>query len=377
MPGTPNRQAEKTTAMRMRWEERAHEPPPSTGPGTMLGAVAIATTTLLACVAPPSPRILPASGIEGQARVSMTARRRPGDGPFRDVYFVLDPESNAARTAEKWRASRPADAAAIDKIAGQPAAAWIGNWSNPVELEVDRLVSLKTRAGGLPMMIIYNLPFRDCGQYSAGGAGSADGYRAWIRHVAAGIDDRRALVILEPDGLPMLTKCLSPEKQQERIALVRFALETLMALPGVALYIDSGHSKWQPVSEMAARLKAAGIDRADGFSLNVSNYQAVETELAYGRALSAALGGKHFVIDTSRDGNGPPVGVSPDDERAWCNPPGRALGPPPSTQTGEPLCDAFLWFKPPGESDGRCNGGPAAGMWWPERALELARNARW
>jgi endoglucanase len=118
-------------------------------------------------------------------------------------------------------------------------------------------------------------------------------------------------------------------------------------VPGVALYIDSGHSKWQPVSEMAARLKAAGIDRADGFSLKVSNYQAVETELAYGRALSAALGGEHFVIDTSREGNGPAVNVSPDDERAWCNPPGRALGPPPSTQTGEPRCDAFLWLPPP------------------------------
>jgi endoglucanase len=332
---------------------------------------------LLACVAPPSPRILPASGVEGQARVSMTARRKPGESPFHDAYFVLDPESNAARTAERWRASRPADAAAIDKIAGQPAAAWIGNWSNPVELEVDRLVSVKTRAGGLPIMIIYNLPFRDCGQYSAGGAGSADGYRAWIRHVAAGIDDRRAIVILEPDGLPMLAKCLSPQKQQERIALVRFAVETLMALPAVAVYLDSGHSRWMPAAEMATRLRAAGIDRADGFSLNVSNYQATDTELAYGRALSALLGGKHFVIDTSRNGNGPPEGFSPDDERAWCNPAGRALGVAPTSRTGEPLCDAFLWLKPPGESDGRCNGGPAAGMWWPERALEMARNARW
>lgn len=337
----------------------------------------MAVTTVVSCVAPPAPRIVPASGVEGQRRVSMTAPRKPGESPFRDVYFVLDGESNAVRAAARWRANRPADAAAMDKIAGQPSAAWIGNWSNPVEMEVDRLVSVKTRAGGLPVMIVYNLPFRDCGQYSAGGAGSADGYRAWIRHVAAGIDDRRALVILEPDGLPMLTKCLGPDKQKERIELVRFAVDTLMALPGAAVYIDSGHSKWMPVAEMAVRLKAAGIDKADGFSLNVSNYQATETELAYGRALSAALGGKHFVIDTSRNGNGPPLDVPPDDERAWCNPPGRALGPPPGTRTGEPLCDAFLWLKPPGESDGRCNGGPAAGMWFPERALEMARNAHW
>jgi endoglucanase len=84
--------------------------------------------------------------------------------------------------------------------------------------------------------------------------------------------------------------------------------------------------------------------------------------------LAGALGGKHFIIDTSRNGNGPLSG-------AWCNPPGRALGTPPTTGTGEPIVDAFLWIKRPGESDGTCEGGPAAGRWWPEYALELARNA--
>jgi endoglucanase len=32
-----------------------------------------------------------------------------------------------------------------------------------------------------------------------------------------------------------------------------------------------------------------------------------------------------------------------------------------------------LWIKPPGESDGPCNGGPAAGAWWPDAAIELTR----
>jgi endoglucanase len=329
----------------------------------------------LGCIAPPAPRTIPASGIAGQPRASMTSERQRGDNPFKDVYWVIDPESNAHRTAEQWRARRPNDAAALDKIAGQPAAAWIGNWSNPVQVEVDRLVWPITRAGGLPVMIVYNLPYRDCGSYSAGGAGSVEAYRRWIGGVADGIGNRRAVVILEPDGLPMLTKCLTATRQRERVEMVRFAVETLMALPGVAVYIDAGHSKWVSPEEIAPRLKAAGIDRADGFALNVSNYQATDTELAYGRALSARLGGKHFVIDTSRNGNGPPTGVPPDDERAWCNPDGRALGTPPTTRTGEPLCDAFLWLKRPGESDGRCNKGPAAGMWWPQKALEMARNA--
>ena len=337
----------------------------------------IASIALVACVAPPAPRILPASGVADQKRASMTSSRTPGTNPFQDVYWVLDPESSAARAAARLRTTRPQDAAALDKIANQPAAAWIGNWSNPVDVEVDRLVSIKTRAGGLPVMIVYNLPFRDCGQYSAGGAGSVEAYRKWILRLADGIGSRRAVVILEPDGLPMLTKCLSPAKQQERIEMVRFAVDTLMALGGVAVYLDAGHSKWVSADEIAPRLKAAGIDKADGFSLNVSNYQATETELRYGKEISARLGGKHFVLDTSRNGNGPPQIADSSDERAWCNPDGRALGTPPTTNTGEPLCDAFLWLKPPGESDGTCNHGPAAGMFWKEKALEMARNARW
>ena len=128
---------------------------------------------------------------------------------------------------------------------------------------------------------------------------------------------------------------------------------------------------------MAAGLKEAGIEHADGFSINVANYQTTEDSLKYGRALSALLGGKHFIVDTGRNGNGPPTGFAPKDERSWCNPDGRALGIPPTTSTGEPLCDAFYWVKPPGESDGRCNHGPAAGMWWPQKALEMARNAKW
>jgi endoglucanase len=329
------------------------------------------------CIIPPAPAVIPASGVVGQPRASMTSPRVKGENPFKDAYFVLDPESNARRTADQWRSKRPADAAALDKIANQPAAAWMGNWNPQIELDVKRLVWSKTRAGGLPVMILYNLPFRDCGSHSGGGAGSAQGYRSWIEGVAAGIGSRRAVVVLEPDGLPMLTKCLDAARQQERIELIRFAIDTLMALPGTAVYVDAGHSRWVPEAEIAPRLKAAGIDRADGFSLNVSNYVATPEIMAYGKRLSALLGGKHFIIDTSRNGNGAVEGTSPDDERAWCNPDGRALGSPPTTNTGEPLCDAFFWLKPPGESDGRCNKGPAAGMWWPAKALEMAKNARW
>jgi endoglucanase len=336
-----------------------------------------AALALAACVIPPGPVTLPASGVSGQPRADMSSPRVKGENPFKDAYWVLDGESNARRTAEQWRASRPADAAALDKIAGQPAAGWMGNWYPDIETAVKSYVWARTRGGGLPVMILYNLPFRDCGGYSAGGAGSAAGYRRWIDNVAAGVGSKRAVFVLEPDGLPLMTKCLNAEKQAERVAMIRYAVEKLESIRGAAVYIDAGHSAWVPAAEMAPRLKAAGIDLADGFSLNVSNYQATPDLLAYGHALSALLGGKHFIIDTSRNGNGAVKGVSGDDERAWCNPDGRALGTPPTTNTGDPLCDAFYWLKPPGESDGRCNHGPAAGNWWPDKALEMARNAKW
>ncbi|MDQ4138474.1 MAG: glycoside hydrolase family 6 protein, partial [Actinomycetota bacterium] len=94
----------------------------------------------------------------------------------------------------------------------------------------------------------------------------------------------------------------------------------------------------------------------------------------------------HFVIDTSRNGQGPwaaPAGWEGDAE-VWCNPPDRGLGIRPTTDTGDPLLDAYLWIKVPGESDGRCYRGtagpedpirgmvdPAAGQWFPEQAREL------
>jgi endoglucanase len=44
--------------------------------------------------------------------------------------------------------------------------------------------------------------------------------------------------------------------------------------------------------------------------------------------------------------------------------------------TGNPLVDALLWVKIPGESDGKCHHGPRAGRWWPSYALGLAERAR-
>ena len=44
-------------------------------------------------------------------------------------------------------------------------------------------------------------------------------------------------------------------------------------------------------------------------------------------------------------------------------------------KTADPLVDAYMWIKRPGESDGTCRGGPEAGEWFQKYALELAGNA--
>ena len=292
------------------------------------------------------------------------------------VEFFVDPDSNASRQSTEWRESRPDDADLMRKIADHSQADWFGDWTTDPLTEVDARVTQVTDAGALPVLVIYNIPYRDCGLYSAGGANDPEHYRSWIADVARGIDQRPAVVILEPDALPGMD-CLTPAQADERYDLIAYAIDTFGALPAVDVYVDAGNPTWHPVAEIANRLRKAGIERAAGFALNVSNFYTTEESLDYGLAISAKLGnagGTHFVIDTSRNGNGAWESTDPE---WWCNPPGRALGEPPTVDTADPLVDAYLWIKSPGESDGECRGAPAAGEWYPDYALELARNAHW
>ncbi len=282
--------------------------------------------------------------------------------------LFADPGSSAARTARAWAATRPADAALLERIAAAPQAQWFDSQSN--RADVAGFVDRAAAAGAVPVLVAYDLPGRDCGGYSAGGARSAAAYRRWFVHsLEGGIGGHRAAVILEPDALAELG-CRSPAAARSDYALLRFAVRALAGRPRVAAYLDAGNSAWQPAKVMASRLRLAGVTGARGFSLNVANFNTTAAETAYGTRISGLLGGTPFVIDTSRNGAGPASG------RAWCNPPGRALGVPPTTRTGNPLIDAYLWVKAPGESDGSCHGGPPAGAWWPASALDLARRAR-
>ena len=200
-------------------------------------------------------------------------------------------------------------------------------------------------------------------------------YKEFVTGMAKGIGSNRVAIVVQPDGFfawkayETWKGKVGKKKALLPARLLAWTSKTFAQQPRTTVYVDMGSEDWArgKVEPVAKFLKLSGVKYARGFSLNVSNFQTTANEVAYGRAVAAQVG-KHFVIDTSRNGLGP-YG------EAWCNPPGRALGPRPTTATGNASTDAFLWIKHPGISDGPCNGGPAAGQWWADYALGLARRS--
>jgi endoglucanase len=280
--------------------------------------------------------------------------------------LYVDPNSSAAKQAANWASSNPNGARAMQVLASQPTASWFGNWNNNVQNDVHTIVAQAQAQGSMPVLVAYDIPGRDCGGYSSGGTNSPSGYIDWVRAFAAGIGSAPATVLLEPDALAQMS-CLSGNDQATRVNLLSQAVQILKQNGNTKVYLDAGHSGWVDAGTMADRLSRAGVASADGFALNISNFSPTNDEVSYGTSISQKVGNKHFVVDTSRNGNG--------SNGEWCNPWGRAIGNKPTTSTGNSLVDAYLWVKTPGESDGNCNGGPSAGNWWPSYAQTLVENA--
>src|SRR5687767_3207525 len=117
-----------------------------------------------------------------------------------DLY--LNPWSTTLEAAQSLAGQARADAQLLGSI---PSADWFTT-GTPAEVQeaVDDVVSAAAVQGRMPVLVAYNLPFRDCAQYSAGGALDTAAYQAWIDGFVAGIGDRPATVILEPDGLGII-----------------------------------------------------------------------------------------------------------------------------------------------------------------------------
>lgn len=258
------------------------------------------------------------------------------------------------------------------KIFNYPVSFWFGVRSGKKKFKNlhHRVRRLLNRAHpATPVMVMYNIPDRDVGQHSAGGAVSDERYLFFIDQFSKAIGENSPIVIFEPDALPHATLMEQPQRQH-RLDLMRRGLEIMVKNCNAIVYVDVGHSNWLSPEQAGTLLNAVAVEGIRGFSVNVSNYRTTEESLKWGLRVSEYTKFKYFVIDTSRNGNGP-YGND------WCNPPGRALGTPATTDTGNELCDAFLWIKIPGESDGNCNGGPNAGKFWLEYARELVDNTLW
>lgn len=261
------------------------------------------------------------------------------------------------------------------KIFEYPLSFWLGvrrrKDRNVVRVH-DRVQRLMRRTlPAEPVLVLYNLPNRDLGHHSRGGAQNPQEYLNFIQAMSSAVGKKRKpLIVFEPDALPHSTM-LSKAKQKRRLNLMKDALQILDDnCPEAHVYVDAGHSNWLEPSMAGKLINQVANAGTRGFSVNVSNFRTTEESMAWSLHVSEYTSASNFVIDTSRNGLG-------SYGNHWCNPPGRALGEPPTTKTGNDLCDAFLWIKIPGESDGRCNGGPRAGRFWPEYAVELVENTTW
>ena len=189
---------------------------------------------------------------------------------------------------------------------------------------------------------------------------------------------------------------------------VGYALAKLGAIPNVYNYIDAGHHGWLgwdtnflPTVQMmlqAANASGSTVANVVGFITNTANTSALQEpyitvdnttrpsrwidwnqfndELTYAQAFRNAAVSAGFasnigmLIDTSRNGwggsarpTGPStladlnarIDASRVDRRIhkgnWCNPSGAGLGERPRAAPAAGI-DAYVWIKPPGESDG-------------------------
>jgi endoglucanase len=209
------------------------------------------------------------------ATTALAHHDRQTRNPFSGARFFVDPDSNAYRAVRDLdERGRHEDARLIEKIADHSSATWFGDWSwghGSFYADVKAHITEVAADGSLPVLVAYNIPHRDCGQYSAGGAKTPAAYLRWVRSLKRGIGRRRTVVILEPDALAGLD-CLTPARRRQRLALLRTAVRTLTSSRSIAVYIDAGNETWHSPRTIAKRLREVGIARARGFALNVSNF---------------------------------------------------------------------------------------------------------
>lgn len=311
-----------------------------------------------------------------------------------------------------WAAERVGDSqrlALLERIAHVPQAKWLAGKSvrsEPARI-VGRYVSnmiastwggpdCRTRhagrsgagdpyVGSYPVFAIRQLEHEGCDRgYDGGGSWNRPkngSYLPWLEKFIAALApiDHRATVIVEPDGLPVVSSCLSRKAARQRLALMRAVNKRLGGVPNLTTYVDIGSSRWLRKRHARALLSRAGVRYIRGFALNTTHFYFTKEQVRYGNALARKLG-KRYVVNTAENGRGGLENAKNVKDR-FCNPVNAGLGPLPTTRTASKYADAYLWISRPGLSSNghggqsQCSRGPGGNVFWFPKAHQEARLA--
>ena len=229
----------------------------------------------------------------------------PGAGnPLSGASFFVDPESEAAHAALQ----NPA----LDVIAREPGTARFGSFSfgnNGVPNIATAVSRYLARAqveapGTVPLLATYRILHGLCGHASDSPADAAS-YHNFIEGFAQGIGSYRAVLFLEMDSI-ITMPCLSRHGQAVREHELRDAINMLTAnCPHLVIYLDAGAADALSARDAAKYLRASGVAKIQGFFLNATHFDWTSHEIRYGDQISALTGGKHFVVNTGENGQGP------------------------------------------------------------------------
>ncbi len=318
------------------------------------------------------------------------------DNPFKDMNLFVNPRYAAA--VKSSAAKEPTEIAAkMQKLQSVSTAFWIDRIAAlegaRAYLAAAAAEQQRSQKKTLATIVVYNLPERDCaasasaGELTAADQGLEKYKRLYIDPLADLLRQYahlRIVAIIEPDSLGNLAtnvdaghpKCIKAVPlYKEGVA---YAIKKL-AMAHTALYLDAAHGGWlgwdQNRKAIAAVFKevldlAGGSTLIRGFASNVSNYSPLaigqpdpnpesyyqgnpaRDELTFARLMAqdlaaAGLKNTHFVIDTGRNGQLKSRSVW----GSWCNIKEAAIGERPRIAPAAGI-DAYIWVKPPGESDG-------------------------
>jgi endoglucanase len=300
--------------------------------------------------------------------------------PLRGQRWYVDPREPAWGSYVSYtRRGQRSRAALMWRVAREPRFRWFGRWTGPdtrSNVHTYLRCVAAVQPGAVPLMVVMRHQGRACSpDYMAGDAAEDAATRTWYDDFAAAVGDARVVIGFEPDSLGTL-ECLAPERRTARLDNLAYGVEVLSRLPNATIYLEGGAADWEPAARTADQLRRIGIDKVRGFMVNATHHAWTLASIRHGLAISRLVGGKPFIVNTSYNGRGPfsMRGRGRRSINVWCHPPRRGLGISPTTRTGHPKVDAFMWINRPGYSAGACNGGPLpVGSWWPKRALMYAR----